>query len=186
MGKRHLKKEEILAKIKHTQKLKNTGYKAAFTGMATIGNYILWKEYGFTQEELADYNLRADNYESRLTNEELSLEELSDRIIEIGGFPVRDVTEDYRPQTKKIKSFAEEIKKELQEADNQIIQMSTRYMTIHFNVLIDIGFSKEELNKNKDLINEKLATLPTSTGMRIMDLHKELIKEAGIFIEKPN
>lgn len=186
MGKRHLTKAEILAKAKRVQILRNTGYKAAFTGMATVANHVLWKDYGYTQVELGDYNARVEEYEARLTNEELSLEELSDRILNIGGFPVQAATHSDNTRASRNKGFNAELGRRMQETDDMIIQMSTRYMLIHFNVLIDMGFNQEQLNKNKDLVNEKLATLPTSTGMRIMDLHKQLIEEAGIFIEKPN
>ena len=72
------------------------------------------------------------------------------------------------------------------EANNTINEMSTRYLLIHFNVLMDMGYGKTRLERNKDAINKWLTTLTEADGVGVMDLHKELAEDAGIYVEMPN
>lgn len=51
---------------------------------------------------------------------------------------------------------------------------------------MDMGYGKKRLERNKDFINDNLRNIQTDDGTRIMELRKELIEQAGIFIEMPN
>lgn len=187
MGKRHLSKAELLRKIKDTQMLKKSSDKSPFTGLATICNYTLWKEEKWYQKKLAEYNQAVLEYHNNLDAGTVSLEDMSERLWNKADFKVEYVpyTEaDIRVSRKN--SFLYEMEKKTMEANNTINEMSTRYLLIHFNVLMDMGYGKTRLERNKDAINKWLTTLTEADGVGVMDLHKELAEDAGIYVEMPN
>lgn len=183
---RHLRKNEILARMKEVSKLKNSSDKTPFTGMATICNYVLWKKDKWYQKQLAEYNALVLGYEQKLGSGGVTLEQLQERLLKKAEIKI-----DHVPYTEKDitvsqkKSFMYEMEKRVVEAKNVINEMSARYFLIHFNALMDMGYGKKRLERNRDWINEQLAEVTTVDDHRIMDLHRELHEEAGIYIEMP-
>jgi hypothetical protein len=50
---------------------------------------------------------------------------------------------------------------------------------------MDMGYGRKRLNRNMKYINSWLARVNHEGDMSIMQLHRELFEEAGIFIEMP-
>lgn len=186
MKHKHLTKNQILAIAREAQLLRASSVRSPFTGMSTLCNYVLWKDEKWYQKKLAAYNQAVAEYDKRLDAGEITLKELSDRL-----WNKTDFTVEYTPYTEKdinVSSklkFLYELEKNTIECNNTINEMSTRYLLIHFNVLMDLGYGKVRLERNKDYVNARLKTVTVVEGERIMDLHKELVDGAGIYIEMP-
>ena len=186
MKRKHLTKDQILAIAREAQIMRNSSIRSPFTGMSTLCNYVLWKDEKWYQKKLAAYNQAVAEYDNRLDAEEITLKEMSDRLWNKADFTVECVkqTEKDILVNRKMK-FLYEMEKNIIDCNNTINEMSTRYMLIHFNVLMDMGYGRTRLERNKDYINERLKTVTVVEGEKIMDLHKELYEGAGIYIEMP-
>ena len=185
MGKRHMTKDQILASMRTVKKMTLCGDRGSFTGMATLCNYILWKEEKWYQKKLVEYNAAVAVYDQKLDSGEVTLEQLTERLWNKADFKVQ-----YEKQTEKDiqarkNSFLYEMEKRLIESNNTINEIATRYFLMHFNVLMDMGYGKKRLVRNSDYINHYLGNVVTKDGSRIMDLHRELIDKAGIYVEMP-
>ena len=176
--------------MRESKRLLNHSNKSTFTGMVTVCNYTLWKNEGWYQKKLADYNAAFAVYETKIDNGELTLKELQDRLWDKADFSVEYVEFTEKDIHSRKNSFMYGIEKQVMEANNIINELSARYFLMHFNVLMDMGYGKKRLERNKDQINELLNTITSDeedkSKKRIMDLHKELYEEAGIYIEMPN
>ena len=187
MKRRQLSKNEILAKTKQLQMLKRSSYRSPFTGMSVLCNYTLWHDEKWYQKKLGEYNSLVAAYDKRLDDEEITLEEISKRLWDKAEFTVEwvEFTDKDITVSKKDK-FLYSLEQKIIGYNNTINQMSTIYFLIHFNVLMDMGYGKKRLERNKDLINHNLGNIHTENGTRIMELRQELIDKAGIFVEMPS
>lgn len=185
MARHNMSKMELLRRFKEVKDIKANAGKAPFTGMATLCNYVLWKEEKWYQKKLAEYNQRVNECDRMMDDGEITLEEIQKRLWDKGGFEVRTVDEVQR-HSGKTRSFAQQMEREIVEANNQINDMSCRYILIHYQVLMDMGYGHKRLNRNMKYINSWLARVNHEGDMSIMQLHRELFEEAGIFIEMPN
>lgn len=186
MKKRHLSKNEILAKMREVGKLTKGSYNTPFTAMATLCNYVLWKEEGFGQKRLAEYNNRVSEYEYDLDGNKITIQQLSERLMSKADFTIEYLPWTETDITATKNSFMYQMEKRVIDANNTINEMSTRYLLIHFNVLMDNGYGKTRLVRNKDDLNRYLANAYTDDGTRIMEFRKELIDKVGICIEMPD
>lgn len=187
MGRRQLSKAELIAKMRQVQEFKKKSYNAPFTGVSVICNYVLWKEENWEQEKLAEYNQRIADYDVKISNEEIYIDELKEAVVNFE----KDIDVEYREFTRQDTNiakgaFLKEMERQLIDVSNTVNAMSNLYFTIHYKVLIDMGFNNEFLKKNQDLNNQKLAEMPEERGRIIMLMRQELIDEAGIQIEMPN
>lgn len=188
--KRQLTKNEILARMREVKKISDSSDKSPFTGMATVCNYTLWKNEGWSQKKLADYNMAVAEYDKKLDSGEVTIEQLQERLWNKADFSVEYVKYTYRDIKSRKNSFMYELEKKINEANNTINELAARYFLMHFNTLMDMGYGKKRLERNKDQINNLLNVITSDekdkSKPRIMDLHKELYEEAGIYIEMPN
>ena len=185
---RHLTKNELLAKCKRLQEAKHYANRSPFTGMATLCNWVLWKEEKWYPKKLGEYNRRVAEYDSRIEDGEITLEEIRKRLDEKAGFNVDAVEFSYdKIKISKKNKFLYQIEKGLVDADNTINEISVRYMLCHFATLMDMGYGNKRLNRNKDWVNEWLmkATEPGEHGDKILTLRRKLFEEAGVYIEMP-
>ena len=186
---KHLTKNELLEKCKRLQEAKHYASRSPWTGMATLCNWVLWKEEKWYPKKLAEYNSRVAEYDKRVDSGEIRLDDISKRLKEKADFTVDAVqfTYDSIPTSTKKNSFLYRLEKGLIDADNEINEISVRYMLMHYGVLMDMGYGSKRLNRNKDWVNGwlKITTAPGEHGDRILDLRRKLIDEAGIYIEMP-
>lgn len=185
--KKHMTKNDILRAYKEMRDIKHSADKAPFTGMATLCNYVLWKDEGWYQKKLAEYNQCVAECDRLLDEGKLLLSDISKRLFDKAGFTV-----DYEPYTyediripKKMGALYK-MEMEIIDSQNTINEMSVRYFLIHYNVLMDMGYGKMRLGRNKDYINSRLAVINKDDGHRVMDLHRELLDGVGVYIEMPD
>lgn len=99
MKRRPLTKNEILAKTKQLQMLKQSSYRSPFTGMSVLCNYTLWHDEKWYQKKLGEYNNAVAEYDRKLDYGEVLIEELSRRLwdkaeftVEMVAFSEKDIT----------------------------------------------------------------------------------------------
>lgn len=184
--KRHMTKNEILRAYNELLIMRKNADKAPFTSMATLCNYILWKDEKWYQKKLADYNQRIADCDRMLDDGVLTLEGINEKLFEKAEFKV-----DYVPFTYADIKVSEKMgllykmEKEIIDNNNTINEMSVRYFLLHYWVLMQMGYGKTRLERNKDYINKRLGEINRDDKYRIMDLHRELLNSAGIYIEMP-
>lgn len=71
------------------------------------------------------------------------------------------------------------------EAEDEINRCSQKYLLIHFNVLMDIGYGKKRLIQVKDAMNQKLKEVCDPMRKDAMEMRQELMDGVGIIIEMP-
>jgi hypothetical protein len=185
---RPVSKRELLAAYARVKEAKHYSKNSPFTGMATLCNWVMWHNERWYPKKMADYNQRVAEYDRRIDDGEVTLDELKDRLMKKAGLPIEAIAYGYdRIKVSKQNKFLYEMEKQMVDADNDINETSVRYILIHYGVLMDMGYGKMRLNRNSDWLNEWLmrVTEPGEHGDRIMDLHRRLVKEAGIYIEMP-
>lgn len=179
---KHLTRDELLQKLKHTANLRRKAAGAPFTGMAILGNYVLWKTEGWYQKRLADYNGRVQHY----YDSDPDIRELSNRLFEKSEFTVE--VEYHKAQNNRYKKshrYRHDMEQKLMDAEDEINRCSQKYLLIHFNVLMDMGYGKKRLIRVKDAMNRKLKETGDPMGKDVMALRQELMDGVGIIIEMP-
>lgn len=179
---KHLTKDELLQQLKHTANVRRKASSAPFTGMAIMGNYILWKTEGWYQKRLAEYNQRVREY----YDSDPDIRGLSERLFDKTDFTIE--VECHKAQDnryKKSQGYRYNMEQKLMEAEDEINLCSQKYLLIHFNVLIDMGYGKKRLNRVKDAMNLKLKEVGDPMGKGAMEMRQELIDGVGIVIEMP-
>lgn len=185
----HMNKKELLYLVNQVKKAEKGSDRAPYSGMATIANHTLWKEYGWVQELLLSYNQNVAEYYEKYYAEEVTMDSLNERLMNFADFSVEyaSYTEDNIYVDEKHHKFLYDMTKRVMDADNDIFKMSALYNLIQFNVLIDMGYDKKFIAKHKDKINEKLEFLKVNRGkFSVKQYHRELIDEVGIEIEIPD
>lgn len=179
---KHLTKTELLQQLRYAANVRRKASSAPFTGMAILGNYILWKTEGWGQKRLAKYNAKVAEYYSA----EPDVQKLSNRLNHKADFTIEVVyhsENDNRYQ--KSKKYRYSMEQKLMDAEDEINRCSQKYLLIHFNVLMDMGYGKARLTRIKDAMNEKLKENSDPMGTGAMEMRRELMDGVGICIEMP-
>ena len=180
--KKHLSKNELLQQMKYVSKMRSKATSAPFTTMSVLSNWTLWKTEGWGNIRLADYNQRVADYYA----EEYDMTALSDRLMQKADFSVEVKYHTYDDNCyKKSKKYRHTMEQKLMEADDEINRCSQKYLLIHFNVLMDMGYGKIRLNRVKDAMNENLNQYRSDIDISVMDWRRELVEKVGIYIEMP-
>ncbi len=176
---KHLTKVELLQQLKHTANVRRKASSAPFTGMAILGNYILWKTEGWYQKRLAEYNERVREYYDM----DIDIKVLSNRLYKAAEFNVEfEYHKAQDNQYKKSRRYRHSMEQKLMEAEDEINLCSQKYLLIHFNVLIDMGYGKKRLNRVKDAMNRKLEEVSNPMGKGAMEMRQELMDGVGVII----
>lgn len=176
-----MSRDEIIRSMKQVRDIKQSADKSPFTGVATLANYVLWKEDGWGQTRLARYDQIVHDYETAINAGEITPEELSDRIWDKAEFKIEFIRWEAE---KHGNSLIDRMNAEIREANNTINFYAARHLTVHFNALMDLGYGKKRLERNKDQMNEYLRRLDRDE-LHIMQIHKELLDGVGIYVEMP-
>ena len=177
---KHLTRDELLQQLKHTANVRRKASSAPFTGMAILGNYILWKTEGWYQKRLAEYNERVREYYDM----DIDIKVLSNRLYHVADFTVEvEYHKVQDNQYKKSQRYRHSMEQKLMDAEDEINRCSQKYMLIHFNVLMDMGYGKKRLIRVKDAMNRKLGEISDPMGKGAMEMRQELMDGVGIIIE---
>lgn len=179
---KHLTRDELLQQLKHTANVRRKAASASFTGMAILGNYVLWKTEGWYQKRLAEYNQRVRKY----YDADPDIKALSGRLFEKSEFTVEvQYHQEQDNRYKKSHRYRYGMEQKLMDAEDEINRCSQKYLLIHFNVLMDLGYGKKRLIRVKDAMNQKLKEVGDPMGKGAMEMRQELMDGVGIIIEMP-
>lgn len=175
---RQMSRDEIIKKMKLVSDMRRSAETSPFTTVAILANHVQWKKEGWGQTKLARYNQIVNDYETAINAGEVEIEYLSDRLWDKAEFRL-----EYVPfESCHGSSLRDRLNNEVIEFNNRIHLLATRHLTVHFNALMDLGYGKKRLERNKDWLNEYLRESEKGT-FNIMDLHRELVDGVGIYIE---
>ncbi len=180
---KRVSKAQMISALKQLSLAKRAAEQAAFTGMITIMNYVLWKEFKFSTNKLVEFNQRVCDYESSLDTE---YTKLHDRLMDYAGFPIEFVEVTKADVAKFGNKAIDSIQYRIAESDNEINRQSSKHLLIAFNSLIDMKVSKKRICNIKDSMNKYIATMYSDDGKRVMDMHEELFHEVGVYVQMPN
>ena len=171
--------------VQETKKLTASSESTAFTGIATLCNYVLWHDEKWSQNKLIEYHTAVTEYDRKFYDGEITIEQMSKRLWDKAGFTIEYVPQAEEDTYLKNKFFRDMEQRTIK-AGNIINEMSQQYLLIYFNVLMDSGYGKKRLNRVKDNLNKWLDITSKDTGKKIMDLHRELVDKVGIYVEMPD
>lgn len=178
---RQMSRNEICAQMKKVRDIKQSADKSPFTGIAILANYVSWKEDKWGQIKLARYDQIVNDYETAINAGEIAVEELSDRLWDKAEFKIEFTQWGYESGGKTLR---DQLNAELIRSNNVINQYAARHLTVHFNALMDLGYGKKRLERNKDQMTDYLDRADRGE-IPIMQMHKELLDGVGIYIEMP-
>ena len=176
--------KQIVQIMQQIRMHKQSAMRSPFTGMLVLFCYTLWKDYKYSQAKLAKFTQDFALYEKAWLKKDYK--ELEDRLFSYAEWKVEyePVTENDFPkyQSVVLKKFIDnEIK-----SQNEINELSARYLTYGFSIMIDYGVKKRQLTNIKDKMNDRLNYISREdSDIKIMDLWTELVEKAGIYIERP-
>lgn len=175
---RQMSRDEIIKNMKQVSDMRRSAETSPFTTVAILANHVQWKKEGWGQIKLTRYNQLVNDYETAINAGEVEVETLSDRLWNKAEFRL-----EYVPfESSSGSSLRDRFNNEVIEFNNKIHLLATRHLTVHFNALMDLGYGKKRLERNKDWLNEYLRESENG-ALNIMDLHRELIDKVGIYIE---
>lgn len=181
---KHVSKQELLRKMHEVAFAKKACTKAPFSGMITLVNYTLWKDFNYDVDKLVEFNQKTMEYENNV--DEVPVNELNDRLFNYANFNVEFVELTKEDIVKSGNKTLDAMEMSIIHSNNKINQQSTVHLVSAFNALIDMSLSKEDIEKIKDAINHHLAVMYEDDGVRVMEMHKQLYDELGLFIEMPS
>lgn len=184
MSKRYDNPQEIIRLAAETKRLRLSAQRSPFTGMMILFCYTLWKDYKFSQTKLADFcNMMQKYY---LEYDDKPIENLSEKLFDYTGWKVEYVRFSRKDFPRYKSKIAMQYVDEQVACNNEINEKSTRYLTYGFNVLVDCGFGKKKLTNFKDKLQNRIEDITKDNRtVSVMDLWKELVEKAGVYIERP-
>lgn len=180
---KRVSKSQMISALKQLSLAKRAAEQASFTGMITLMNYVLWKEFKFSANKLVEFNQRVSDYES---SSETDYQKLHDQLMDYAGFPIEFVEVTKADVAKYGNKAIDSIQYRIAENDNEINRQSSKHLLIAFNSLIDMKVSKKRICNIKDSMNIYISTMYTDDGKRVMDMHRELFHEIGVYVQMPN
>lgn len=180
LNQKHFTRDQLLYQMNKTAYDAKNAKSSAFSGLSILCNYAIWKNENFRTTKLQEYNGLVAEYESRYMKGEITVEEMSDRLNRKAGFTLTYIpyTEIANTKNKALRWLSEKDNV----SNNNVSETCIRYQLEHYNALMDMGFGKVRLERVKGYIQDMLNGL---AELDIWSIRKELIDEAGVYIEMP-
>lgn len=185
MGKRHLTRNEILARCNAVARERRLCDRSPWTAMSIICSYAAMKSEGFKGQRLQKIVTRVNELQSEYDAGRVDLEEISKRLYDRAEWTITHEKYTKADITAKKGSFDYWLDEKQIDPQNAINEQATRYMLFFFTALIEIyGFGKERLTRIQEKINEMLQ-LYQQDKVTVRQWKKELLDDAGIYFENP-
>lgn len=185
MGKRHLTRNEILAKCNAVARERRLCDRSPWTAMSIICSYAAMKSEGFKVQRLQKIVTRVNELQSEYDAGRVDLEEISKKLYDRAEWTITHEKYTKADITAKKGSFDYWLDEKQIDPQNAINEQATRYMLFFFTALIEIyGFGKERLTRIQEKINEMLQ-LYQQDKVTVRQWKKELLDDAGIYFENP-
>lgn len=185
MGKRHLTRNEILARCNAVARERRLCDRSPWTAMSIICSYAAMKSEGFKGQRLQKIVTRVNELQSEYDAGRVDLEEISKKLYDRAEWTITHEKYTKADITAKKGSFDYWLDEKQIDPQNAINEQATRYMLFFFTALIEIyGFGKERLKRIQEKINEMLQ-LYQQDKVTVRQWKKELLDDAGIYFENP-
>lgn len=185
MGKRHLTRNEILARCNAVARERRLCDRSPWTAMSIICSYAAMKSEGFKGQRLQKIVTRVNELQSEYDAGRVDLEEISKKLYDRAEWTVTHEKYTEADITAKKGSFDYWLDKKQIDPQNAINEQATRYMLFFFTALTEMyGFGKERLTRVQEKINEMLQ-LYQQDKVTVRQWKKELLDDAGIYFENP-
>ena len=185
MGKRHLTRNEILARCNAVARERRLCDRSPWTAMSIICSYAAMKSEGFKGQRLQKIVTRVNELQSEYDAGRVDLEEISKKLYDRAEWTITHEKYTKADITAKKGSFDYWLDEKQIDPQNAINEQATRYMLFFFTELIEIyGFGKERLTRIQEKINEMLQ-LYQQDKVTVRQWKKELLDDAGIYFENP-
>lgn len=183
MGKRHLTRNEILARCNAVARERRLCDRSPWTAMSIICSYAAMKSEGFKGQRLQKIVTRVNELQSEYDAGRVDLEEISKKLYDRAEWTITHEKYTKADITAKKGSFDYWLDEKQIDPQNAINEQATRYMLFFFTALIEIyGFGKERLTRIQEKINEMLQ-LYQQDKVTVRQWKKELLDDAGIYFE---
>ena len=183
MGKKqkqkHMTKDELLFHLRGMSRMNLYGVGVAYRNSAVLTNHILWKSEKFKTDQFVKFN----ELVNKKFNDDESLDEINKRLKRKANFTVSfsECTLDDIPRTGN--KAIDTIRVGMIDIDNEVNDMTRKYILYAYDSLMDMGFGKTRLTRIKQKISEEITFIETET---IEFYQKELMEEIGLLIELPD
>lgn len=185
MGKRHLTRDEILARCNAVARESRMCNRSPWTAAGIICGYALMKSEGFKGQRLYNVTKKIDELEGKYNTGEITVSDLNKALLDKAGWSIEYVEYTEEDIVSKKGSFDYWLDKKQLAPQNAINAQSTRYMLFFFTALVELyGFGKERLTRVQEKINEILS-LYQQDKTSVAEWKKALFDDAGIYFENP-
>lgn len=185
MGKRHLTRQEIIARCNAVARESRMCNRSPWTAAGIICGYALMKSEGFKGQRLYKVTKKIDELEAEFDAGRVNLDDVSKALLEKAGWSIEYAEYTEADIASKKGTFDYWLDKKQIAPQNTINAQSTRYMLFFFTALTDLyGFGKERLTRVQKQINEMLL-LYQQDKTSVADWKKALFEDAGIYFEMP-
>ena len=185
MGKRHLTRNEIIARCNAVAREKRLCDRSPWTAMSIVCGYALMRSEGFKGQRLQKIVSKVNELQSEYDAGQVSVEKISKSLYDRADWTIEYKEYTEADITAKKGSFDYWLDKKQLDPQNAINEHATRYMLFFFTALTEIyGFGKERLTRVQEKVNEMLQ-LYQQDKVTVNQWKKELLEDAGIYFEDP-
>ena len=185
MGKRHLTKNEIIARCKVVAREARMSDRSPWTAMSITCSYALMKSEGFKGQRIRNVVARINELQSEYDAGHIDVESIRKDLYDKADWTI--TYEKYTEEDIKSKkgSFYYWLDQKQISPQNAINEQAALYMLFFFTTLTELyGFGKERLTRVQEKINEMLQ-LYQQDKVTVNQWKKELLEDAGIYFENP-
>ena len=185
MGKRHLTRNEIIAKCKAVARERRMCERSPWTAASIICGYALMRSEGFGGEKISKIVNRINEFQEEYEAGRVDLDQVSRELYEKADWTIS--CEDYTEADIRAKkgTFDYWLDQKQIDPQNAINRNATRYMLFFFKALNEVyGYGKKRLTRVQEKINEYLE-LYQQDKTSVSEWKKALFEEAGIYFEDP-
>lgn len=182
MVKRQLTKAELLSQARNSKKLKKYARSMPYATVATVCNYVLWKEFSCTTDQLEEYNAAFLNRYVKADQE--AIDKAAFYLQETYGISITVVLYEQRDWMQyRGKKILMEQKKAQMLAANEMFLTQQKYLVIHLLTLESMGYDADFLHKNKEKVSFYMSSIE---AIEPEQMRAEMEKDIGLIIELPH
>lgn len=184
MARRHLTPKEIAAKCNAIARQRRIATRSPWTALSIVSAYALHTTEKFQGKKLQSIVNDVTEKYNHLYDGDYDIEDYSKRLMDKAGWTIqyeKFSEKDIHAKKGSIDYFF--LERQIDPC-NDINELSTAYLLLLFNRLIDMGYGEKRLTRIKDLINTMFADYQEGR-VDIDHWEKVLADEAGIAFGRP-
>lgn len=188
---RHYNKAEILSmmnQVKRQKRVSKTRDIACYSTYANLVASFLYKKYNWTAEQIAEYCNIQTSYYTKFVEDSEQWGIQRKRIEDFMGDKMWQWTDDAvftEPANISKNKMVNMLNMKMTDINNDYMNEVERYFLAHYNAMIDLGLSAQELYDHWDALDQWRVDYYNAEGNPVIQMHYELVEELGIDIALP-